>query len=740
MCTNVNHNYGVPAGGIPPLLAVPLAGPVEITIKDLNGKLFGETTAHASGLWRDTFCLNDGTYIVEFTGAFRPIGSGFKSIFTKPVTSISVTIVIPLTSEPDLEPPDTEVGPPGEVGATGPEGPQGEPGIDGISIVGPVGPAGVNGVPGADGINGIDGAKGALGSVGPRGAPGPIGVQGRRGIPGTQGPAGITGDACDINIGVPSDGYITDGLLAWLNTTKVCDALDDINEILSEIVPDTPLSLVGESLAMTGVTLYNGNASDKIYQNYKSAAGESVDGTYTGGKIVLSDTFTLTNPTTGDSEAGGDDTFYPGDEGSLSSIITESGLEVKQGIIDLASGSPIYDSSLTLNAQNAGYNNFNLWVRGDATIDANTYISSGYNKFIMRHSVNGSDRDSADYEVFYDNEPLTQTAAVTTVGTESSPAYRELSGIRSYTTSSTFVVAGTYTNMFNNTYQTDAFNYENSLFPGTADATISLASAAWNGTISSPVSFDDVAILSGAITTETVITVADQRSTNARVSMVLKKPGRSDLTDSETSVNRLVDTFSDSSTVLDDPFDDENYRQPDYVHDSVPTSLTGNWDSSVDLIDGEAVIFHGSLYHGSSSNLPGGGDFTGRVPIGPDYSGFTADAIYVRAFEDDGDPHNSGILELVGLTASDVSPVGSGNVNVEIKLPTETGWLDLGTTFNVATFTGIDGDGCQTAQSGDDWSFSFGSFSTADSEFTIIVRVTILDTTSVISRIRITDW
>lgn len=97
MCTDINHDYGVSEDGIAPLLAVPLAGPIKITVKNLSGKIFGETTATPQGEWRQTFCLGNGTYVVQFSGAFRPIGLGFKSIYGQPVTSTAITIAVPLT-------------------------------------------------------------------------------------------------------------------------------------------------------------------------------------------------------------------------------------------------------------------------------------------------------------------------------------------------------------------------------------------------------------------------------------------------------------------------------------------------------------------------------------------------------------------------------------------------------------------------------------------------------------------
>ena len=184
------------------MLAVPLAGPVAITVKDLNGKLFGETTATPQGEWRQTFCLDDGTYVVEFTGVFRPIGAGFKSIYRKPTRSVSITIAVPLTDTPSTIPPDPTVGPSGPAGpegAAGADGPSGASGADGPSgVPGADGPSGASGADGPSGVSGADGPSGvpgAQGNVGPAGTPGARGLNGAPGAPGVPGADGATGPA-----------------------------------------------------------------------------------------------------------------------------------------------------------------------------------------------------------------------------------------------------------------------------------------------------------------------------------------------------------------------------------------------------------------------------------------------------------------------------------------------------------------------------------------------------------------
>ena len=57
--------------------------------------------------WLQSFELPGGTYAVNFTGAFRPIGVGKKSVFFKPTNSQTVNISVP--SSPDDRAPDHKV-------------------------------------------------------------------------------------------------------------------------------------------------------------------------------------------------------------------------------------------------------------------------------------------------------------------------------------------------------------------------------------------------------------------------------------------------------------------------------------------------------------------------------------------------------------------------------------------------------------------------------------------------------
>lgn len=166
MSAIVDHNYGIPKDDIPPMLAVPISGFVKIQIKDATGKLVGTTVTNKKGEWAIPFTLSDGSYVIDFSGLFRPIGIGVKSIYSSPISEISISIVVPLPPvtevtliqttpignvetvvavDPPPSEPNPNIGPQGPVGETGSQGEPGPAGPEGVA-----GPQGGSGNPGQD--------------------------------------------------------------------------------------------------------------------------------------------------------------------------------------------------------------------------------------------------------------------------------------------------------------------------------------------------------------------------------------------------------------------------------------------------------------------------------------------------------------------------------------------------------------------------------------------------------------
>jgi len=199
----------------------------------------------------------------------------------------------------------------------------------------------------------------------------------------------------------------------------------------------------------------------------------------------------------------------------------------------------------------------------------------------------------------------------------------------------------------------------------------------------------------------------------------------------------LVDSLSGhQSTETRELFTDEYYRLPLGEMDNLPGQIAQQWTSPNPLTNGNAQVF-GALIYPQTNFSVGHLPETGQ----PDYStGFTGEQKYLRAIRQNNAPHNSGRLRLVGLTLSDLEP--SGDVKVEINLPTQTGWLDLGLPYNAGTFAGADGDGCRTGvANGNEFSWTAGQFSTADSGWLVMVRITLKNSSApALSEMREIGW
>ena len=208
----VDYTYGATASNPTPLLAIPLSGgSVTITAKQ-DGKTIVSTTARKDGTW-DGFELSDGSYSIEFTGQFRPIGKGVTARYSRSTEFVSVSVVIDeaesltgptgpagekgTTGQRGLQGPAGPAGPTGQAGADGSRGPTGPQGARGSSITGPTGPTG---------------AAGSSGSAGPTGSAGPSGPTGPTGNTGPTGPVGVLSDISDVSDIEPIDGQI----LTWV--------------------------------------------------------------------------------------------------------------------------------------------------------------------------------------------------------------------------------------------------------------------------------------------------------------------------------------------------------------------------------------------------------------------------------------------------------------------------------------------------------------------------------------------
>lgn len=156
----------------------------------------------------------------------------------------------------------------------------------------------------------------------------------------------------------------------------------------------------------------------------------------------------------------------------------------------------------------------------------------------------------------------------------------------------------------------------------------------------------------------------------------------------------LIDKNTKQNGPLAHYYEEENYRaDPNSNFDNDLT--TGNFDSSQSLVDGtqygdQLQLTEGKVVYPST-------DYSAIAdgPSNPDYSSnVTGERTYYGIFEKNEAVSNF-VLEVSGsgtLTSSGQTlSFGSDEVSIEIKVPTQTGWMDVSRPFCVGEYG--DGDG-----------------------------------------------
>jgi hypothetical protein len=493
---------------------------------------------------------------------------------------------------------------------------------------------------------------------------------------------------------------------------------------LQYLYPANALTLASTSLVSTATT-YTGRLSAGN-TNYKGADPAGTTVAY----IVTNPAFTLSSPAT-------TTTFNYADLGVINAVVNGAASDSFDLLASFNESNRAGTQTYTPATSGGGlvtvtsvtwYNSFPAWQKGNARLNVSAgALRIGYNSLLMQHAsmISQPNQSSNTVDIFYDQGVGTPAVTTPTVA-EVTPVFGYLSGVKYYTTNSTFNASAVATNCFNNTYhQTSPITYASGASGALGTGNIDWNDASVTGLSSPPVISETMTI------TNKVITVpSSRRDLNARLTMTPRKPWSTGTTQTSASANRLVDSMPVSSTAKYEYFDDEYYRLPASAYDSIPGAITGQWTSSTALTNGQAQEVNGSLIYPTvnySTYLP-----TQAV----DYSAFSGNQVYYRAIYSLNNPNSNGVLELGNLVNADVSAVGSGNVNVEIKLPTQTGWIDLGKPYDSGTFTGIDGDGGRVSQTGSSWTWTVGTFSTAYSGWMYIVRITIRVNTKSLTQIR----
>ena len=524
--------------------------------------------------------------------------------------------------------------------------------------------------------------------AGPAGPVGPIGPQGYTGIQGVTGDVGsLLGN--QIPMGLPIDGSFSGGIFDWDATTKVTSGLDDLNELLLAIAPSPPGALAG-ALTLSGTTKYSAIFPTGLnavwYQDGAVPGGSTtdyvVDGSYSLASANQSTTFKV-----GSTFAGDEGTVYhveDGVDGSSRAITAGVGVSGTVNITSVAT-----------------YNT--IWRKGNAQIDY-TQTAEGYKKHAMRYQTVSVNQITSDSKFYYDDVNATPVVSTPTVSQNTLGSSRYLSGIRYYYIGDTFDFSGTVTNIANKSIRpTNPISYSmNGL--STVNVAIGGATFAWNGIYT----FNPTGV---------ALNASNVYSLNSRLTLTATKPSGTAASGTSSTQNRFVNTYSTTNSSNGDlTMFDENYRFPTSTDFSViPGSITGNWTSSTALSTGNAQLYDSTWYYPSinftSGYLPAQGG-------GTNYSSFSGDQVVVWG-QNIGVAHSSMRIVFTGIVYTDISPVGSGSLNLEIRLPTATGWLDAGRDYG-------DGAGCRLgSSSGSTLNLTFGTASSSTSSGVVFIRVTL---------------
>lgn len=514
----------------------------------------------------------------------------------------------------------------------------------------------------------------------------------------------------------------------------------EIDIILADLSPADAGTLAAQALTSAGTTKFTGILASSGTATYKSGnpAGTSV------AYIQTDATFTLTTPSTTTA-------VNKGDQGTLALFVNNVSIDSFNlaAVFEeaLRGGSQTYPATAAGNSAGGRidivsvdkYNNFSAYQKLVATFSfIPALFVEGYNTIHVVHL----DQTSATYEFFYDNDAGSNPSVGTpTLGTPTVSSSKYLSGIRYVSTSDTITLTVVGSNLFNNVYVNPPLAY--SSMTGVPNGSILITDGAVTGVSNPAVKGQTMTVTNKSLTFST----ASVCSNNARITLTPSDPYGSYTTSQSASSNILVSTFATigNSTAISENFRDENYRLPlSFDSSSTVLTVTGQWTSSDALTNGNCQqYFTGTTTH--ALVYPTINFTTGYIPTqtGRNYSTFTGNQQYARAFVPS--VNKTGItLTINGVGTSTIGSLGTNNVNIEVKLPTQTGWLDAAVAYNSGLGVASDGLGCLSgsiayASGNATMTLTFGGKTTGDAGGRMYIRVTMRNSTSIISSIT-TNW
>lgn len=552
--------------------------------------------------------------------------------------------------------------------------------------------------------------------------------------------ASIPSEGIDLDLGEPTDTSLTDGLLPWTTGTKVTDALDDLNEVMSALAPPPAPDL--DDIDLNTTSGYDGKIALSAYTvtGIGSLPAVGVDELFdeTGNRAgVINGTTSITGTLNEDVPEGTGSPFVPypansfgnGDQGTL--VLELNGTEIHS--VDLASAGAGDDvnangSGFNLSAATAvkfpGGSDFPQFKyrTGTWTLHYNDMIA-GWNYIRVKHTV-GAVTTTTDYaDCLRDTNTTATTFSSVSLDTPNGGSAWYLSGVQ-YWGSFTATLRGTVSNLYKDTYWGGSAIFANNV----------TGNWSWNNETLPACSGDT----NQQVTVGIVITANNYNrfiGTDLSGRLGAYRTVQSTVySATQTMQDVLIDRSSTGSTdeTNYDSFDRETYRMQ---HGSTWTSTTfsSNWTESESLVGADAGHNNGLQVAEGYLQYPyGNWAYTNAPGSNPNYTSASGVRYYYRYFKDV--TYATGNMNIYftgsGTFISEGTSFSSANqLKCSIRLPTQTDWMDTYEDF-VTDQWGA-GDGCRTAGNGramyTAWSLTVGTKSTANSGNGVYVRITVPD-------------
>lgn len=520
-------------------------------------------------------------------------------------------------------------------------------------------------------------------------------------------------------LGQPTDGSLTDPMfpgapppafLTWNNTTKVVDAIDDLNEMMGLLLPEQPPYINDIVISMSGGANSRSGANILLSSGVTNNTGVSPISAGTQiYRVPISNAMTAISPQ-----------FGPGNGGTLSAKVNnvvDGNIILGQGDNTGTDGSLIITSDDDYPLSTPGF-----WEAITARISST--VSPGLNSFQMNHTSGG---DSNKLTFLYDDINLDPNASGLNVTEGSSnPPLNYSSGIPHLSGNSIVNVTATVDNLSSNAYLSEGIIQIGSVNIGGASGTLGNVVNVNPGTNGIP------SILSVSHAPVTVNNVSFTISNSTFLSSNIRIRGRNPNTDGAWEIDSFV--INALSTIPSNKIDELNVPvnvglvpsgakstaervllgatdNPD--PSSVFSLLDAGWDSSVQIPAHESSVMGGILQHDVTNYS------FGYIPSGPDYSTHNANQ-YVTWF------FRRSAVSSFNITISGTYSglwVTLADVNFGIA---PNGWLDMSQLYVGAGIPGQNGsNGCAvgTAASGNSGTFNctFGPETSSNATNNIIL-------------------